>query len=43
MNIRELLENGETDRVEFKSAFGKEMVISMTASFLLVRAAFTAT
>jgi ATP-dependent DNA helicase RecG len=31
MNIRELLENGETDHVEFKSAFGKEVVISLAA------------
>lgn len=31
MDIRKLLKTGETDTVEFKSAFGKEIIISLSA------------
>lgn len=31
MDIRKILKAGESDTVEFKSAFGKEVIISLTA------------
>lgn len=31
MDIQKILKTGESDTVEFKSAFGKEVIISLTA------------
>jgi len=31
MDIRKILENGESETVEFKATFGKEVIISLTA------------